>query len=89
MRYIIDKHILERVIAMAFSNIDRTSQVETLFRNELPVKSTDYCRFYVKHPDTFLQRKECWTCRYSNFGIEYGNPTDTGLCKYQELSVKM
>ena len=66
---------------MAFSNIDRTQEVEQ-YRGMIEIQSTDRCRFYEKHPDTFLQRKECWTCIYSDFGITSGNPTDSGVCKY-------
>jgi hypothetical protein len=69
---------------MAFSNIDRTAEVENCCRKVL-VKPTDYCRFFEKHPDTFLQRKECWTCKYSDFRIETGTPTETGKCGYKVL----
>lgn len=67
---------------MTFSNIDRTAEVESSFK-ELPVKSTDYCIYFEKHPYTFLQRKECWNCKHSDFGVESGNPTFTGICGYQ------
>ncbi len=66
---------------MAFSNIDRTQEVERDV-GAILIKSTDHCHFYEKHPDTFLQRKECWTCIYSEFGINSGNPSDTGICEY-------
>lgn len=66
---------------MAFSNIDRTQEVEKRL-GVVQIKSTDHCRFYEKHPDTFLQRKECWTCIYGEFGISTGNPSDTGNCEY-------
>lgn len=65
---------------MAFSNIDRTAEVEAC-DDEISVRSTDHCYFFEKHPDTMLWRKECWTCRYSDFGIELGAPTTKGLCK--------
>lgn len=68
---------------MAFSNIDRTQEVEDR-EGFILIKSTDYCRFYEKHPDTFLQRRECWTCIYSEFGINSGNPSDTGVCEYHQ-----
>jgi hypothetical protein len=67
---------------MAFSNIDRTKEVESHLA-KLSVESTDYCSFYEKHPDTFLQRKECWTCKYSDFGIGNGTVTDTGVCGFR------
>lgn len=68
---------------MVFSNIDRTVQVENLA--EVSVNSTDHCIYFEKHPYTYLLRKECWTCRYGDFGIETGNPTIIGRCRYQEL----
>lgn len=67
---------------MAFSNINRTTEVE-LHSKKVLVNPTDYCHYFKKHPDTFLQRKECWTCEYSDFGIDSGTPTDSGICKYE------
>lgn len=66
---------------MAFSNIDRTKEVESKGEG-LIVRSTDHCYYYERHPDTFLNRKECWTCIYSEFGINSGNPSDIGSCEY-------
>ena len=66
---------------MAISNIDRTQEVEKKM-GLVQIKSTDHCRFYEKHPDTFLQRKECWTCIYGEFGIDTGNPSDSGICEF-------
>ncbi len=66
---------------MAFSSIDHTAEVESC-QYEVIVVSTDFCRYYEKHPDTFLQRKECWTCLYSNFGIDSGKASETGSCKF-------
>ena len=67
---------------MAFSNIDRTTEVKS--GGCFAVMSTDFCYFYKKHPDTFLQRRECWTCCYAEFGIDTGYPTDTGVCKFNQ-----
>jgi hypothetical protein len=67
---------------LAFSSIDRTAEVESS-QYEVTVASTDLCRYYEKHPDTFLQRKECWTCLYGNFGIESSKASETGRCNYK------
>jgi hypothetical protein len=72
---------------MAYSNIDRTSEVN-MGKAELSVKSTDYCHYFIRHPDTFLQRKECWTCKYSDFGIETGITTDSGICRCKQNKMK-
>jgi hypothetical protein len=72
---------------MAFSNIDRTEEVDACL-SETSIHSTDYCRYYEKHPDTLLQRKECWTCQYSDFGIDTGNPSDAGLCNIDKKRKK-
>lgn len=72
---------------MAFSNIDRTAEVDA-FNQSVLIKSTDYCNYYERHPDTFLQRKECWTCIYSDFGIDTGAPTDTGRCIYKKMKTE-
>jgi hypothetical protein len=68
---------------VAFSNIDRTKEVESKV-GEIIINSTDHCHYYERHPDTFLNRKECWTCIYSEFGISSGNPSDTGFCEYNK-----
>ncbi len=73
---------------MAFLSIDRTAEVEGS-QYEVSVASTDYCRYYEKHPDTILQRKECWTCIYGDFGIESGKPRETGWCKYMQKGKKL
>lgn len=69
---------------MAFSNLDRTEQVDSSCC-ELVVKSTDCCRHFRKHPYTILHRRECWTCCFSNFGTESGSITDTGICSFPVL----
>ena len=71
---------------MGFSNIDRT--LETEQQGVIQINSTDYCYFFKKHPDTFLQRKECWTCIYSEFGINSGAPSDIGICQYNKGMIK-
>jgi hypothetical protein len=65
---------------LAFSSVDHTQEVESKIE-EVTVKSTDYCLHYIKHPDTFLQRRECWTCLYGDFGLEKEEPSEIGKCK--------
>lgn len=66
---------------MAYLHKDRTAEVIS-GGCKFTVLSTDYCRFHEKHPDTILWRKECWTCKYGDFGIDTGNPTEKGVCRY-------
>lgn len=66
---------------MEYSNVESTARLKTLC-DVISVKSTDYCSYYTKHPDTFLQRKECWTCKFSDFGIDTGSPSDIGICRH-------
>ena len=70
-----------------FSNKDRTLEVEESLEG-IPVMSNDYCQYHKKHPDTFLLRKECWTCLYSDFGIDSGYPMDTGRCNLSQGEIK-
>lgn len=72
---------------MAFSDMDRTKEVESNVEVIL-INSTDHCHYYRKHPDTFLQRRECWTCIYSEFGINSGNSSDKGVCEYGKNRIK-
>jgi hypothetical protein len=72
---------------MPLSGKDRTEEVDAGGK-EIFVKATDYCMYFEKHPYTFLCRNECWTCNYSDFGIDTGNPTEAGVCKYKLMNHK-
>ncbi len=67
---------------MLFNITDRTAELDQGIK-ALQIRSTDFCRYYCKHPYTVLWKQECWTCRFGDFGVDAGNPTDTGLCKHQ------
>lgn len=71
---------------MVYLSLDKTVEVNKA-NIEIPVRATDYCKYFKRHPDTFLQSKECWTCVYSDFGIETGNPSECGTCKYKSKNV--
>ena len=68
---------------MLFQNEDRTAEIDQ-GSEKLTVYPNDYCSYYKKHPYTMLWKKECWTCTHGDFGIDTGNPTDTGTCKYKK-----
>lgn len=70
---------------MAFSNKDRTKEID-MDGKELRIHPSDICTYYKKHPYTILWKKECWTCAYADFGIDSGNPTDTGSCKFSKIT---
>lgn len=66
---------------MTYFSLDKTIEIESS-KGKVCVKSTDYCEYFKKHPDTFLQSKECWTCLYADFGIDTDQATESGICKY-------
>ena len=68
---------------MTAEKTNRTAQVRQGLK-KLRVRPTDCCSYYKKHPYTILWKEECWTCKYGDFGIESGNPTDTGTCGYNK-----
>lgn len=68
---------------MVFQNKDRTAEIHQGSEN-LTVYPTDSCSYYKKHPYTMLWKKECWTCTYGDFGVDTGNPTDMGICRYKK-----
>lgn len=68
---------------MAFNKTDRSVEIDRGFK-EVRIRPTDCCRYYNKHPYTVLWKEECWTCRYGDFGVDAGNPTDTGMCGYKK-----
>ncbi len=68
---------------MAIKKNDRTVEID-LSSKDLRIHPTDYCKYFKKHPYTILWKKECWTCEYSDFGIDTGNPTDTGICRFSK-----
>ena len=68
---------------MVFQSTDRTAEIDQ-GTEKLTVYPTDRCGYYKKHPYTMLWKKECWTCKYGDFGVNTGNPTDIGICKYKK-----
>lgn len=67
--------------------LDRTQEVTTCC-NEVPINPIDLCIYYEKHPFTFLSKKECWTCRYSDFDTDTGDSSESGVCKYYSKCAK-
>lgn len=70
---------------MVFRETDRTAEIERGFQ-DLCIYPTDFCCYYKKHPYTELWKEECWTCMFGDFGIESGDPTNTGTCRYKKRS---
>jgi hypothetical protein len=68
---------------LIFDKTDRTAEIDRGLK-KLAIRPTDFCSYYKKHPYTVLWKAECWTCKYGDFGIDTGNPTDSGLCRYEK-----
>jgi len=69
---------------LVFTGVSRTAEIDA-GKKEIHVESSDFCNYYQKHPYTFLWKKECWTCKYADFGIEEGDPAEVGICRYKSI----
>lgn len=66
---------------MLFKKPNKTTEVDQEIKKQ--IRPADCCSHYKKHPYTLLWKSECWTCTYGDFGIDTGNLTDMGMCRYE------
>ena len=67
---------------------DRTAEL-SLASDSLEIARGDFCDAFEQDPDRLFSARECWYCKYGNFGILTENPTQKGVCrKKQEEETK-
>lgn len=62
---------------------DRSAEVKTA-DGRREIGRSDFCDAFEQDTDRLFSARECWYCKYGDFGIYSENPTKTGICKYPE-----
>lgn len=62
---------------------DRTAEVKTA-DGRLEIRRSDFCEAFEQDPDRLFSSRECWYCKYGDFGIFTEHPTDIGVCKHKK-----
>ena len=43
----------------------------------------DFCDAFEQDPDRLFSARECWYCKYGDFGIFTEHPSQNGVCRYK------
>jgi len=62
---------------------DRTAEVKTA-NGGLNIERNDLCAFFEQDESRLFSSRECWYCKYGDFGILTEHPTETGVCKHKK-----
>ena len=49
----------------------------------LVIARGDFCDAFEQDPDRLFSARECWYCKYGDFGNFTEHPTQNGLCRYE------
>lgn len=55
----------------------------TLVSGMLEIARGDFCDAFVQDADRLFSARECWYCKYGDFGIFTEYPTQNGLCRLE------
>ncbi|NLO39018.1 MAG: hypothetical protein GX115_06055 [Ruminiclostridium sp.] len=61
---------------------DRTVEL-TLASGKLEITRGDFCDAFKQDTDRLFSARECWYCKYGEFGIFTEHPTQKGVCRYK------
>lgn len=59
---------------------DRTAE-RTFSTVTLEVARGDFCDAFEQDAHRLFSARECWYCKYGDFGIFTEHPTQTGVCR--------
>jgi len=62
---------------------DRTAEVNRA-AGELEICRNDFCEAFKMDEDRLFLSRECWYCKYGDFGIYTEHPTETGVCRLKK-----
>ncbi|MHC1722386.1 MAG: hypothetical protein AB9836_04175 [Aminipila sp.] len=65
---------------------DRTTEVKAEVR-KLKIRQNDFCDAFEQDRGRLFSCRECWYCKYGDFGIYTEHPTKSGICKYKEEEI--
>lgn len=61
---------------------DRTAEVKAAAGN-VEIARNDFCDAFEQDEGRLFSARECWYCKYGDFGIFTEHPTQNGVCRYQ------
>lgn len=60
---------------------DRSAERKTTL-GKLEIARGDFCDAFEQDADRLFSNRECWYCKYGDFGILSEHPTQTGVCRH-------
>jgi len=60
---------------------DRTAEVKAA-SGEFQIARRDFCDAFEQEAGRLFSARECWYCRYGDFGILTEHPTQNGVCSF-------
>lgn len=61
---------------------NRTAEVNRA-DGRLEIGRRDFCDTFEQDAGRLFATRECWHCKYGDFGINTEHPTQKGVCKYR------
>ncbi|MEA4919529.1 MAG: hypothetical protein VB078_01205 [Clostridiaceae bacterium] len=61
---------------------DRTAEVKTS-SGKFEIARGDICEAFEQDANRLFSARECWYCKYGDFGIFTEHPTQRGVCTYK------
>lgn len=65
---------------------DRTVEVKTI-AGMPEIGRSDFCDAFEHDTDRLFYCRECWYCKYGEFGIFSEHPTQHGVCRFKKSTV--
>ena len=60
---------------------DRTAEVKAA-AGKVEIARGDFCYAFEQDTDRLFSARECWYCKYGDFGIFTEYPLITGICRF-------
>lgn len=61
---------------------DRTAE-RKMASGKLEIARGDFCDAFEQDEGRLFSARECWYCKYGDFGIFTEHPTQKGVCRYK------
>lgn len=72
------------VIIMMREPCDRTAEIKATSAR-LEIGRSDFCDAFEQDLNRLFSARECWYCKYGDFGIFTEHPTQNGICRYRMI----
>ncbi|WP_369284152.1 hypothetical protein [Oscillibacter sp. GMB15532] len=66
---------------MAREPCERSAEQRASLR-KLEIEQGDFCDWFEQGEGRLFSNRECWYCRYGDFGILTEHPTQKGVCGF-------